>query len=182
MSNILEISNWNQLVRAESDYSNLKIYVKQWNGSDIIGTQIIIADYNNDNVYFSGFVTDLESTLIPTTCTISNDDMITIINNFGFHVAISEPIVLAEEVVTILRGYLAQGYNYVYKDYPRCKFAPPYAIFVSELVDKDRRKDLAISEMPDYKADMWDWCIPFKTYPIEILVETGTVNNGLLIP
>lgn len=182
MSNILEISNWNQLVKAQSDYSNLRIYVKQWNGQDITGTQIIIADYNNNNVYFSGFVTDLQSTLIPTTATISNDDMLDIINSFGFNVRYSEPIVLAEDVITILRGYLAQGYQYVYKDYPKCKNAPPYAIFVSQYVDKDKRKDLIISNSPDYQEDKWEWCIPFKTYPIQTLVDMGTVNNGLPVP
>ena len=92
MSNILEISNWNQLVSARSDYDNLRIVVKQWNGDDLIGTQIIIADYNNNNIYFSGFVTDLTSTIIPTTATIGNDDMIDIINSFGFNVRISPPI------------------------------------------------------------------------------------------
>lgn len=180
MSNILEISNWNQLVKAKSDYDNLRIAVKQWNGDDLIGTQIIIADYNNNNIYFSGFVTDLTSTIIPTTATIGNDDMIDIINSFGFNVRISPPIVLDDEVVTILKGFYAQGYRYVYKDYPRGKTELPYCIYVSDIIDL-RYGDLVISTMPDFKADMWEWCIPFKTYPIEDLIESGTVNNGLPI-
>ena len=181
MSNILEISNWNQLVKAQSDYSNLRIYVKQYNSEDITGTQIIIADYNNDNVYFSGFVTDLQSTLIPTTATISNDNMLDIINSFGFNVKYSEPIVLAEEVITILNGLLQQGYQYVYKDYPRCKNSPPYAIYVSQYVDH-RFTNPIISNSPNFVEDMWEWCIPFKTYPIQTLVNMGTVNNGLPVP
>jgi hypothetical protein len=181
MSNILEISNWNQLVRAESDYNNLKIFVKQYNSEQLTGTQIIIADYNNDNVYFSGFVKDLQSTLIPTTSTISNDDMLNIINSFGFNVAYSQPIVLSEEVITILKGYLEQGYKYVYKDYPKClHHNAKYAIFVSDLIDH-RFRDPIISESPTFIEDMWEWCIPFKTYPIQTLVNTGTVDNGLSI-
>lgn len=181
MSNILEISNWNQLVKARAEnYDNLRILVKQFDGEDLVGTQIIIADYNTNEVYFSGFVTDLMSTVIPTTATISNDDMIDIINSFGFNVAISPPIVLAEDVITILNGFYAQGYKYVYKDYPRGKDTPPYCIYVSDIIDL-RYGDLIISEMPDYKEDYWDWCIPFKTYPIKNLIDTGTVNNGLTL-
>lgn len=180
MSNILEISNWNQLVKARSDYENLRIYVKQFNSSELIGTQIIIADYNSNETYFSGFVTDLQSTAIPTTATISNDDMITIINSFGFNVRISPPIVLADDVITILRGYYAQGYRYVYKDYPKFKKSLPYCIYVSDVIDW-RRHDQIISIMPDFIEDMWEWCVPFKTYPIKDLIDSGTVNNGLHI-
>jgi hypothetical protein len=180
LSNKLEISNWNQLVRARSNYENLRIVVKQYNGEDITGTQILIVDYNNNNVYFSGFVTDLSSTLIPTTATISNDNMLNIINSFGFNIAYSEPIVLSDEVITILKGYYEQGYRYVYKDYPRLHNCPPYAIYVSDQVDL-RYHDLIISKSPSFLWDMWEWCIPFKTYPIKDLIDNGTVNNGLPI-
>lgn len=180
MSNKLEISNWNQLVSAKSDYPNLRIVVKQFNGDDLTGTQILIVDYNNNNVYFSGFVKNIHSTLIPIESVIDNDDMIDIINNFGFNVALSEPIVLANEVVTILKGYYAQGYRYVYRDYPRCHSKHKTCIYVSDIIDK-RFKDPVISNSPDFIPDMWDWCEPFKTYYIEHLIETGTVNNGLPI-
>lgn len=180
MSNILEISNWDQLVKARSSYDNLRIFVKHYNGEDITGTQILITDYNNNNVYFSGFVTDLNSTLIPTTATIDNDYMIEIINSFGFNVAYSQPTVLADEVITILKGYYEQGYRYVYKDYPRFCNSPPYAIYVSDIIDL-RFHDPVISKSPSFTFDMWKWCKPFKTYPIKDLIESGTVNNGLTI-
>jgi hypothetical protein len=181
MNTILEISNWNQLTKARSeDYENLRIVVKHYNSEELTGTQIIIADYNNNDTYFAGFVNDLSSTLIPTTSIIYTSDMIDIINNFGFNVRISPPIVLADEVITILKGYYSQGYKYLYKDYPKFKDAPPYAIFISELIRK-RDCDPMISLAPDYNESLWKWCIPFKTYPIETLIETGTVNNGLSI-
>lgn len=186
MANILEISNWNQLTKARSDYENLRIVVKQFNGEDLTGTQIIVADYNNNLTYFSGFVTDLESTVIPTTATIDNNAMLDIINSFGFNIRFSEPIKLADEVITILRGFYEQGYRYVYKDYPAykgypvCKNKLPYCIYVSDKI-KNRYCGLIISNMPDFREDYWDWCIPFKSYPISDLLENGTVNNGLPI-
>lgn len=185
MSNILEISTWNQLVKAKSDYENLRIYVKQYNSEPLTGTQIIIQDYNTNDIYFSGFVTDIQSTLIPTTATISNNDMITIINNFGFNVRISEPIVLSNSVVTILKGLYEQGYRYVYKYYTKHRVCTTYDIYVSDVIEWKghdwRFCDPVISKMPNYVVDEWEWCEAFKTYPISDLIENGTVNNGLPI-
>ena len=179
--NKLEISTWNQLVKAKSEYTNLRILVKQYNSEDLKGTQIKIVDYDTNDIYFAGFVTDIESKVIPTTATIPNEIMIRIINNFGFNVEFSMPIVLPERVVTILRGLYEQGFRYIYKDYIPANISPvtqhKYRIYASPEI-LHRRFDYMISKSPDYVEDEWDWCIPFKTYPIIDLIESGTVNNG----
>jgi hypothetical protein len=41
--------------------------------------------------------------------------------------------------------------------------------------------DPMISKSPAFVDDEWGWCLPFTTYPIEDLLETGNVNNGLPI-
>lgn len=178
MSNILEISTWNQLVRARSDYENLRILVVQWNSEKLIGTQIKIVDYNTNDVYFAGFVNDIDSTVVPETCTIGNSAMLDIINNFGFNVRFSPPTVLANNVVTILQGLYASGYRYIYKDYIRCHGEKAYGIYASAFIDK-RKWDPDICKIPEFIADEWDWCVPFKSYPIIDLIENGTVNNGI---
>lgn len=184
MSNILIISNWQQLVKARSeDYTNLRITVTEYNSSDLKGTQISVIDYNTNTVYFKSFVNISESTLIPNTAKLSTQDMITAINNYGFNIRISEPEQVEENVLTILQGLYAAGYRYIYKDYPKphndkCDTnEKPYRIYASDIIQL-RRTDLDVSNMPGFIDDQWDWCLPFTTYPISDILENGTVNNG----
>ena len=184
MSNILIISNWQQLVKARSEnYSNLRITVSEYNSADLTGTQISIVDYDTNTVYFRSFVNVTEATLIPDTAKLSTQDMITTINNYGFNVKISEPEVVEQNVITILQGLYASGYRYIYKDYPKpykCKCDTNdkfYRIYASDVIQL-RRTDLDVSNMPGFIDDQWDWCLPFTTYPISDILENGTVNNG----
>lgn len=180
MNTILEISNWNQLVKARSEgYDNLRIVVSQYNSEELIGTKISIVDYNTNDIYFSAFVTDIESSVIPTTAKMSNEDMISIVNKFGFNVRISEPIVLSDNVVTILKGMYAMGYRYVYRDYIPCLPMGDNRTVIYVSVDIGHRYfNPNLTNMPDYVDDEWEWCKAFTTYPIKDLIDTGTVNNG----
>lgn len=183
LNTILEISNWNQLVRAKSEgYDNLRIVVSQYNAEELVGTKISVVDCNTNDIYFSAFVNDIQSTVIPTTAKLSNDAMIQAINNFGFNVRISEPIVLSENVLTILRGMYAMGYQYVYRDYIACLPIQENRTTIYVSVDIEHRHfNPDLTKMPDYIDDEWEWCKPFTTYPIKDLIDTGTVNNGLPI-
>ena len=108
--------------------------------------------------------------------------MIQAINNFGFNVRISEPIVLSENVLTILRGMYAMGYKYVYRDYIACLPIQENRTTIYVSVDIEHRHfNPDLTKMPDYVDDEWEWCKPFTTYPIKDLIDTGTVNNGLPI-
>ena len=180
MADILEISNWDQLVDAKSDFTNLKIKVRNYNNDKLVGTQIIIADYNTNAIYFSAFATILQSTVIPTSAKLTNEEMIAAINSFGFNVRISEPYILAPDVVEILQGLLSAGYQYVYRDYPMGAKYLRYGIYATDQL-KMRMTDLYLPSMPDFVENEWDWCKPNTTYPIANMVETGTVNNGLPI-
>ena len=71
MANILEINNWNQLVRARSDYENLRIVVSQYNNNpNMTGTKIQIVDYNTNDIYLTLFTEITSSTLIPLTASL----------------------------------------------------------------------------------------------------------------
>ena len=181
MGTILEINNWNQLVRARSEQENLRILVTRYDGEDLIGTKIQIVDYNTNDIYLTIFANVLYSDLIPVSASMPEEDVVSIINSYGFNIAISQPEVLSQNVVTILRGMYAEGYRYVYKDY--VKLVDPviknkYVIYVSKEIEL-RQKGYNITQMPDYIEDEWDWCRAFKTYPIEDLIENGTVDNGV---
>lgn len=183
MSTLLEISNWNQLVKARSEgYDNLRIVVSEYNSNELIGTKISVVDYNTNDVYFSTLVTDLSSSIVPITAPMLNSEVLQVLNNYGFNVRFSEPIKLSDNVVTILKGLYAGGYRYVYRDYIPCLPHNAYITGVYASVEiKNRYTDTPISKIPNYVADEWEWVKAFTTYPIEDLIENGTVNNGLPI-
>lgn len=181
MSNILEINNWNQLTSAKAENKNLRIFVTQYNGEDLIGTKIQIIDYITNDVYLTLFTDILQSDIIPLDSSLPEETVVAIINSYGFNIAISQPEVLPENVVTILEGLYASGYRYIYKDYE--KLTDPviknkYVIYASKEIEV-RQKGFNITSMPAYIEDEWDWCRAFKTYPIEDLIKNGTVDNGL---
>ena len=195
MSNILEINNWNQLVRARSDYENLRIVVNQYNNDSLVGTKIQIVDYNTNDVYLTLFTEVTSSTVIPTTVSMELPQIVDIINSYGFNVRISEPEVVSDKVLKILQGLYEAGYLYVFKNYvPACINDTPHIrgtvpskwkMFVcaskqishpSTYID---RHDVLISDSPSFVEDEWDWVRPLRTYPIHDILETGTVDNGL---
>lgn len=180
MNTILEISNWNQLVKARSEgYGNLRIVVSQYNSEELKGTKISVVDYNTNDTYFSAFATDIQSTIIPETATMLNDEILEVINKFGFNVRFSTPTVLAESVVIILKGLYEQGYRYIYRDYcPKYPLGPNYTNVFASVDISWRKHDYMISKSPSFVKDEWEWVRPFTTYPIIDLIENGTVNNG----
>ena len=182
MSDILEISNWYQLIRARADSNkNLRIYVDDANAPEnLVGTRIQIIDYESNNVYLTVFSTIESSEIIPATASLEPEMIINIINRYGFNVRISEPEVLQDSVITILKGLYASGYRYVYKDYPNRGEDGVYVIYASKQIER-RMTGFDVTSIPDFVPDEWDWCKPWYTYPIENLIETGTNNNGLLI-
>ena len=183
MNTILEISNWNQLVRAKSEeYPNLSIDVVQYNSAELTGTKVCVLDMAKGETYFAAFVVDLESTVIPTTATLSDDAVITAINNFGFNVRISRPILLTENVITILRGLYVSGYNYVYRDYIPCIPISANETWICATEELEHRyNNKPVSNIPNFRADEWEWCEFSVMYPINDLITTGTVNNGIPI-
>lgn len=179
MSNILEINNWNQLTSARADNINLRIYVTQYNSEELIGTKIQIIDYLTNDIYLTLFSKIDASTIIPSEASLEPEEVVRIINLYGFNIRISYPIVLAEKVVSILQGLYDSGYRYVYKDYPNKGNDGIYVIYASKDI-RLRMTGFNITKIPDFIEDEWDWCKPFKTYPIIDLLN-GTVDNGLPI-
>lgn len=182
MATTLLITNWNQLVRARSEnYPNLRIVVTNYNSDELTGTKISIVDYNTNDVYFSAFSVNTEGTLIPRGAQLEPETMINCINSYGFRVALSQPITLTQNVITILQGLYSAGYRYIYKDYPRkynnhvSRNKTLYFIWASKLI-QTRTDGILITDMPDYIEDEWDWCTPFITYPIVDLIEEAIGN------
>lgn len=186
MPTILEISRWEQLVRAKSTHDNLRIYVEDVSSELLTGTKISIVDYNTNFVYFCGFVDILGSTIIPDSGKLSDDQMLDIINSFGFSVRYAQPEVLNQDVIEVLEGLDALGYQYVYRYYDRKytkEFArenAKYLLYASEYI-KDPYDGLVISESPKFIKDNWEWCESLTAYSIDLLLEHGTVCNGIPI-
>ena len=182
MSNILEINNWNQLTSAKADNPNLKIYVSQYNTEELKGTKVQIIDYQTNDTYLTIFPLILESTILPAGASIDNPhEVVDLINSYGFNIRISEPEVLSENVLTILRGLYASGYRYIYRDYIKDRNGEiiDFVIYASDQI-KLRKTGFNVKRIPNFIEDEWDWCLQFKTYPIEDLIENGTVDNGVI--
>lgn len=186
MPTLLEISRWEQLVRAKSTYENLRIYVENVSSDLLTGTKISIVDYNTNFVYFCGFVDILGSTIIPDSGKLSDDAMLDIINSFGFNVRYAQPEVLTQDVISVLEGLDSLGYQYVYRyydlRYPKevARKDAKYLVYASEYIDAPY-EGLVISESPKFIKDDWEWCASLTAYAIDLLLENGTVCNGVPI-
>ena len=185
MSNILEISNWNQLTRARADNKNLRIVVTHYDDSDSTGdfdvfvaTKIQIVDYQTNDIYLTLFTDISDSTIIPLSASLDAEEVVRVINLYGFNIRISLPEVLPENVVTLLRGLYAAGYLYVYRDYINTRTTRTTSVIYASDQIKIRRTGFNITKTPDFVEDEWDWCKPNYAYPIKDLIENGTVNNG----
>lgn len=193
MGTILEINNWNQLVRARSDYDNLRIVVSEYNNDSFIGTRIQVVDYNTNEVYLTLLTKIVSSTVVPDTASMELQQIVDTINLYGFHIAISEPEVIPQNVLAILRGLYESGYRYIHKNYIKVSETgghilynlPEYRMFVCASKDADfpetyiGRRYVDLTRTPSFVRDEWDWVRPLRTYPIETILETGTVDNGL---
>lgn len=185
MSQILEINNWNQLVRAVSDYPNLRIKTTQYNSESLVGTKIQVVDYNTCDVYLTLFTSVEKSDVFPVDVSMELNDIVAAINRYGFHIRISEPQVIAPNVVTILQGLYESGYRYIYKDYHNHARNVDvgdqviYGIYASKEI-QTRRMDPDITKTPSFVPDEWKWCEPLVSYPIIDLLD-GNADNGIPI-
>ena len=120
MISIFRFSNWNQLSGLKSIiYPNLQINVVQFNSEDLEGTKIDIVDTTNNILYFTGFVRINQSTRFDPLAVFEINDIIKRINAYGFNIDIEEPTTLQPNVVTMLKGLYALGYNYITMQYTR---------------------------------------------------------------
>lgn len=177
MGTILEINNWEQLTRARSTYPNLRIAVDRYNSQELVGTKITILDMGTKEIYTTMFAVVEQSERFPLDVSFTDQQIVDKVNSFGFNVALSQPTALAQNVITILQGLYEGGYRYIYKDYPKGPGKMEYAIIASDQINP-RLKGIWITKMPAFIPDEWEWCEPFKSYPIEDLLENGTVDNG----
>ena len=155
MSNILEINNWNQLVAARADNDTLRILVTRYHGEDLIGTKIQIVNYETSDIYLTIFANVLYSDIIPISASLPEEKIISIINSYGFQVRLSQPEVLENSVVTILKGLYAEGYRYIYKDYIHQEdpiIKNKYVLYASKDIPI-RQDGYNITNMPEYVED-----------------------------
>ena len=118
MIEVFEFSNWNQLAGLKSaTYPNLKITVDQFNSDNLIGTKINIVDTRNNLTYFSGFIRVIKSTIFDSLAVFEVDEIIKRINSYGFNIAIIDPLRVPPNVITVLKGLLGLGYNFLTLQY-----------------------------------------------------------------
>jgi hypothetical protein len=180
MSTILEINNWNQLVSAKADNKDLRILVTNYNSEELVATKIQIVSYKTNDVFLTLFVDYESSTILPPEVLLPEDSIVDLINSYGFNIRISQPEVLNPNVVSILQGLYDAGYRYVYRDY--ISNTDPIIHHNSVIyASKDipvRQEGFNITDIPNFIIGEWNWCKPFKTYPIIDLLG-GSVDNGV---
>ena len=134
MINVFKFSNWNQLSGLRSlDYPFLRIDVVQFNSDDIVGNKIDIIDTDNNIIYFSGFVRVNSSARFDPLAVFEIDEIIKRINAYGFNIDIEEPTTLQPNVITMLKGLHALGYNYITMQYTRSTKTEDKAIYQTDI-------------------------------------------------
>lgn len=167
MVNIFLFSNWNQLSGLRStDYPNLRLQVTQFKSEDLIGTKIDIFDTENNIPYFSGFVRVVESHRFNPLAVFEVDDMIKRINAYGFNIAITDPIDLQPEVVTMLKGLYALGYNYLTLEYSKATKTEDKALYQTD-IDSDKT---------DFQTYNWE-PLPTVVFSNKYLAVTKTLSD-----
>ena len=168
MINIFKFSNWNQLSGLKSVlYPNLQINVNQFNSEHLEGTKIDIIDLDNGILYFTGFVRVNRSDRFDPLAVFEVDDMIKRINAYGFDIAIIEPTTLPPNVITMLTGLRALGYNYLTLQY-------------SHNTAEGTVRSLYQSDIDD-KANRTPWphplYHPFTVFSNKYIVVTKNLND-----
>ena len=179
MNTILEINNWNQLVNARAENKDLRIFVTHYNGEELEATKIQIVNIKTNDVFLTLLVDYISSSILPPDVLLPEEEIVAIINSYGFNISISQPEALYPNVVSILQGLYDGGYRYVYRDYETVETPVLHnetVIFASKDIPL-RKTGFNITEMPDFNVGEWNWVHPFKTYPIIDLLG-GTVDNG----
>ena len=153
MINAFEFSNWNQLSGLRSyDYKDLVIHVTQFNSTELVGTKIDIVDDINNIPYFSAFVRVIHSNRFDPLAVYDVDDIIKRINAYGFNIAIIEPLVLPPNVMDMLRGFKALGYNYLTLQYMRQTSTNEQALYESNIDEVTVDDYIAQYLPPPYKV------------------------------
>lgn len=167
MMNVFLFSDWNQLSGLKSaDYPNLRLQVTQFNSTDLIGTKIDVFDTTNCVPYFSGFVRVVESHRFNPLAVFEIEDMVKRINSYGFNIAITDPIDLQPEVVTMLKGLYTLGYNYITLQYSRSTATEDKALYQMD-IDDDKL---------DLQTDNWH-PLPAKVYSNKYIVVSKHLSD-----
>lgn len=167
MISVFRFSNWNQLSGLKSIlYPNLQINVVQFNSEHIIGTKIDIVDKENNIMYFSGFVRVNQSDRFDPLAVFEVDDMIKRINAYGFNIDIIEPKTLPPNVITMLKGLYALGYNYLTMEY-------------SHDTAQGTVRSLYQSDIDDIHKTPWPNLLqhPFTVFSNKYIVVTKNLND-----
>lgn len=178
MKTIFEFSDWNQLTKARaSDYPCLRIRVNQYISESLYGTNIEIYDVDNQDVYYSGFVRIINSTVIPDGSSILPEDMVKVINSYGFSVSLIEPLVLPPNVITILRGLYTQGYNYISVEYQLNNELQKVRKIVATYGLEKNTLYTIVSDSPEYNREDFTWVKLGTSYSIRLLIGEGWSNE-----
>ena len=138
MINVFKFSNWNQLSGLKSlDYPNITIKVTQFKCDALTGTRISIIDTDNHMTYFAGFIRVMNSTRFNPLAVFEVGDMIKVINSYGFNIEIIEPTKLPPNVITMLEGLQALGYQYITLQYIRSTNTENKALYQSNIDDNE---------------------------------------------
>lgn len=167
MISIFRFSTWNQLSGLRSVlYPNLQINVVQFNSEHLEGTKIDIIDTENNIMYFTGFVRVNRSDRFDPLAVFEVDDMVKRINAYGFNIDITEPTTLPPNVITMLTGLRALGYNYLTLQYSH------------ETTDNTVRS-LYQSDIDDVAKTPWPHplCHPFTVFSNKYIVVTKNLND-----
>ena len=167
MINAFKFSNWNQLAGLKSSvYPNLQIHVTQFNSEELIGTKIDIVDTRNQLVYFSAFNRVVQSSVFDPLAVYEVPDIIKRINAYGFNISITDPITLPPNVITMLEGLLALGYNYLTLQYIRDTKTSEKTLYQTDL-DSDSMKDWEEHYLPP----------PYKVFSNKYIVVTKDLGD-----
>lgn len=169
---IFEFSNWTQLVGVISEsYPDIRIRVNSYFSESIRGTKIEIYDVNNNDIYYTGFVSLINSTVIPNTASLMPNTMVDVINSYGFPIKLIEPTVLPPHVITILKGLYMQGYNYISLQYKELTPWPITRVILATQGLHANSDYVIISDAPEYNKEDFTWVKPNTSYSIALLIQ-----------
>lgn len=167
MINVFRFSTWNQLSGLRSlDYPFLRIDVVQFSSRDLDGTKIDIIDTDNNIIYFSGFVRVDSSARFDPLAVFEVDEMIKRINAYGFNIDIEEPTTLPPNVITMLKGLYALGYNFITMQYSRDTKTTDKSIYQTD-IDATIYEEWQTRYLPP----------PFKAYSNKFIVATKNLTD-----
>ena len=177
---IYKITNWDQLTIVKSTkYPNLKITTEHYNSEDLQGIKIIISDINNKDIYFTGFISLYQSNLFNINCCYTAEDMIHILNSYGFNIEFIPNVFIVQRVYTTLQGLYTLGYRYIgkkavkeYKTETHSVLLSDYLVYVTKDMNYNE-PEFIISNSPDFHAEDYRWVPSDTLYSISQLLGMG---------